>query len=77
MTGMVDNGANLAHPAPVLQRQNRDVSFLQAALGLVHALDKCKIHPDSQQLFLGFIVDLQQRRFVVPEHSTSSPAFTL
>jgi hypothetical protein len=68
MTDMVDDGANLAHPATALQHENRDVLFLQAAGGLVHALDKCKIHPASQQIFLGFIVDVRNRRFLVPEH---------
>jgi hypothetical protein len=68
MTDMVDDGANIARPAALLQKENRDVLFLQAAVGLVHAWDKCKIHPASQQVFLGFVVDLHHRSFLVPEH---------
>jgi hypothetical protein len=68
MTDRVDDGANLAQPAIVLQHENRDVLFLQAGAGLVHALDKCNIHPASQQVFLGFVVDVHNRRFLVPEH---------
>lgn len=66
MTDMVDDGANLAHPASLLRRQNRDVLFLQAALGFVHAWDKCCVHPGPQCQFLGFLVNLPQRRFLVP-----------
>jgi Retroviral aspartyl protease len=66
MTDMVDDGANVAHPATVLQHENRDVLFLQATAGLLHALDKCKIHPASQHVFLGCIVDVQNCRFLIP-----------
>jgi hypothetical protein len=64
---MVDDGANVARTAQLLRAEVRLVLCLQASVGFVHSWEKCHLHPAPAQEFLGFIVDLQSRRFIIPQ----------
>jgi ribonuclease HI len=68
MTSMVDDDGNVARSPASLRRQLRDIMFLKAALGFIYSWDKCKVHPARTQEFLGFVVDLANRRFCIPDH---------
>jgi hypothetical protein len=71
MTFLIDDQCNVAQGKLLAQFQAAAILRIQWALGFTLSLPKCQLQPTQAPHFLGMIVDLGNRKFVLPDEKVA------